>query len=138
MKIIGTIKLKIAAGKANAMPPIGPALGQKGINIMKFCKHFNEKTKQENESLKLIVKVYIYKDKSYTLSIHKPSTTDIIKEQINLKKGSINPNREKCATISIKEIENIARKKIADMNTNNLKVAIRIIKGITKSYDDPF
>lgn len=133
MKIIAKIKLKIYAGKANSSPPVGPALGQKGINIVKFCRDFNEKTKHYDSKVKLSVLIIVYLDKSYNFSISLPSVVDLIKKLKNIEKGAINPGREICCTLSKLNIIEISKKKIIDMRIKKLFSAIRMVEGTAAS-----
>jgi large subunit ribosomal protein L11 len=131
-KITAYIKLQVPAGKANPAPPIGPALGQHGVNIMEFCKAFNAKTANVGD-LKIPVVITVYADRSFTFITKTPPATDLIKKAIGLDKGSAKPNREKVNTISRKQIEEIARTKMPDLNTTSLESAMRTIEGSAKS-----
>ena len=131
-KITAYIKLQVPAGKANPAPPIGPALGQHGVNIMEFCKAFNAKTANVGD-LKIPVVITVYADRSFTFITKTPPATDLIKKAIGLEKGSAKPNREKVNTISRKQIEEIARTKMPDLNTTSLESAMRTIEGSAKS-----
>lgn len=132
-KIEGYIKLQIPAGKANPAPPIGPALGQYGVNIMEFCKAFNEKTKDGDPDLKVPVVIKVYVDRSFTFETKTPPAADLLRKAIGIPKGSGEPNREKVGEISKEKIEEIAKMKMPDLNTTNLKSAIRTIEGTAKS-----
>jgi large subunit ribosomal protein L11 len=132
-KITGYIKLQIPAGKANPAPPIGPALGQHGVNIMEFCKAFNAKTQNDDPDMKIPVVITVYADRSFTFETKTPPAADLIRKAIGLPKGSGKPNREKVGTISLAQIEEIAKKKMTDLNTSNLESAIRTISGTAKS-----
>ena len=131
-KITGYIKLQVPAGKANPAPPIGPALGQHGVNIMEFCKAFNAKTATMGD-LKIPVVITVYADRSFTFITKTPPATDLIKKAIGLEKGSAKPNREKVGKISRKQIEEIARTKMPDLNTTSLESAMRTIEGSAKN-----
>ena len=131
-KITAYIKLQVPAGKSNPAPPIGPALGQHGVNIMEFCKAFNAKTANVGD-LKIPVVITVYADRSFTFITKTPPATDLIKKAIGLEKGSAKPNREKVNTISRKQIEEIARTKMPDLNTTSLESAMRTIEGSAKS-----
>ncbi len=126
------IKLEIPAGKANPAPPIGPALGQHGVNIGDFVNQFNEKTKDQMGYI-IPVELTVYADRSFTFVLKTPPAADLIKKAVGLKKGSANPSKEKVGKISRKQLKEIAEKKIADLNTNNLDSATRIIEGAAKS-----
>ncbi len=132
-KITGYIKLQIPAGKANPAPPIGPALGQHGVNIMEFCKAFNAKTQNDDPDMKIPVVITVFADRSFTFETKTPPAADLIRKAIGLAKGSGKPNREKVGKISLEQIEEIAKKKMTDLNTTNLEAAIRTISGTAKS-----
>lgn len=131
-KIIGEVKLQIQAGKANPSPPVGPALGQRGVNIMEFCKAFNEKTKDMG-NFKIPVIITVYHDKSFSFITKKPPVTDLIKNVLNITKGSSNPLKNKIAKLNDSQIEEIAKIKLEDLNTNNINEAKKIISGSAKS-----
>lgn len=131
-KIVGELKLQIPAGKANPSPPVGPALGQRGVNIMEFCKAFNEKTKDMGD-FNIPVIITIYQDKSFTFITKKPPITDLIKKEINLKKGSDNPLKNKVGTLTNKQLEGIAMFKMEDLNTSDLESAKAIVLGSARS-----
>jgi large subunit ribosomal protein L11 len=132
-KIEGYIKLQIPAGKANPAPPIGPALGQHGVNIMEFCKAFNAKTQNDDPDMKIPVVITVYADRSFTFETKTPPAADLIRKAIGLPKGSATPNKDKVGKISAAQIEEIAKKKMSDLNTTNLEAAIRTISGTAKS-----
>ena len=132
-KITGYIKLQIPAGKANPAPPIGPALGQHGVNIMEFCKAFNARTQNDDPDMKIPVVITVFADRSFTFETKTPPAADLIRKAIGLPKGSGKPNREKVGKISPAQIEEIAKKKMTDLNTTNLESAIRTISGTAKS-----
>jgi large subunit ribosomal protein L11 len=132
-KIEGYIKLQIPAGKANPAPPIGPALGQHGVNIMEFCKAFNAKTQNDDPDMKIPVLITVYADRSFTFETKTPPAADLIRKASGIAKGSGKPNREKVGTISRSKIEEIAKKKMQDLNTSNLESAMRTIEGTAKS-----
>ncbi len=131
-KVIGEIKLQIAAGKANPSPPVGPALGQQGVNIMEFCKAFNEKTK-DMMGFKIPVIITVYADRSFTFVTKQPPASDLIKKAANIKKGSDNPLKNKVATLTKAQVEEIVAKKIADLNTKDIAAASKIIEGSARS-----
>ena len=131
-KIVGYIKLQIPAGKANPSPPVGPALGQRGINIMEFCKAFNEKTKSfAGKPVPVIITVY--KDKKFDFVLKSPPASHFIKEAVKLKSGSKEPGRNIVASISKKQLEEIAKKKMEDLNAHDLEEASKIIAGSARS-----
>ena len=131
-KVMAYIKLQVAAGQANPSPPVGPALGQRGINIMDFCKAFNEKTKNfMGKPVPVIITVY--KDKKFDFVIKSPPASHFIKEAIKLKSGSQEPGRNIIASISKKQIEEIAKQKMADLNAHDLEQASKIIAGSARS-----
>ena len=126
-----TLKLNIPAGKANPAPPIGPALGQHGVAIMDFCKSYNDKTKQMQGVIPAVIT--IYEDRSFTFELKKPPVSELIKKELNLKKGSQTPGRETISTLKKSQAEKIAKEKIEDLNTNNLEAAIKIVQGTARS-----
>jgi len=131
-QISGYIKLQIKGGQANPAPPVGPALGQRGINIMEFCKSFNEKTKNfMGKPIPVIIT--IYKDKKFDFIIKSPPASHFIKEAAKIKGGSNEPGRVIIATITKKQAEEIAKKKMADLNAHDLDQAVKIISGSAKS-----
>lgn len=131
-EVIAQIKLYVPAGQANPAPPVGPALGQHGVNIMMFCKQFNEKTKgREGLILPAIIKVY--KDKSFDFIIKTPPSSVLIKKAANLAKASGTAGKEKIGSITIKQVEEIAKQKMEDLNTANMIKAIEVIKGTARS-----
>ena len=132
-KITGYIKLQIPAGKANPAPPIGPALGQHGVNIMEFCKAFNARTANEDPDMNIPVVITVFADRSFTFETKTPPAADLIRKASGIPKGSGKSNREKVGTISRAQIEEIARKKMPDLNTTNLDSAVRTIEGTAKS-----
>ena len=132
-KIEGYIKLQIPAGKANPAPPIGPALGQHGVNIMEFCKAFNAKTQNDDPDMKVPVVITVYADSSFSFETKTPPAADLLRKASGIAKGSGKPNREKAGTISKAKIEEIAKLKMQDLNTSNLESAMRTIEGTAKS-----
>ena len=131
-EISGFIKLQIKGGQANPAPPVGPALGQRGVNIMEFCKAFNDKTKSM-AGKPVPVEIIVYKDKKFDFKIKSPPASFFIKEAVKLKGGSKEPGRNIVATISKKQLEDIANQKMADLNAHNLDEAIKIIAGSARS-----
>ncbi len=131
-KVIGFIKLQIPAGKANPAPPVGPALGQHGVNIMEFCKAFNAKT-QENAGKLIPVEITVYADRSFTFITKTPPVSSLILEYAKIAKGSGEPNREKVGSITIAQVEEIAKIKMPDFNTIKIESAIEMVKGTAVS-----
>jgi large subunit ribosomal protein L11 len=132
-KIEGYIKLQIPAGKANPAPPIGPALGQHGVNIMEFCKAFNARTQNDDPDMKIPVVITVYADRSFTFETKTPPAADLLRKASGIAKGSGKPNREKIGTITKAQIEEIAKKKMVDLNTSNLASAMKTIERTAKS-----
>ena len=132
-KIVGFVKLQVPAGKANPSPPIGPALGQRGLNIMEFCKAFNAQTQGVEPGLPLPVVITAFADKSFTFVIKTPPATVLIKKAIKLDKGSANPLKIKVGKITREQLEEIAKTKMKDMNAASLDAAVRTIAGSARS-----
>ncbi|MPW87066.1 50S ribosomal protein L11, partial [Moraxella catarrhalis] len=122
----------IPAGKANPSPPVGPALGQRGVNIMEFCKAFNERTKDMG-SFNIPVIITVYQDKSFTFITKKPPVTDLIKKASGVEKGSDNPLKNKIAKLTHKQVEEIAQLKMEDLNTSTMEAAKKIVMGSARS-----
>src|ERR671929_797011 len=131
-KVTAIIKLQCPAGKANPAPPIGPALGQHGLNIMEFCKAFNAKTAQMDPDMKIPVVITVYADRSFTFETKTPPAADLLKKAAGISAGSGKPNKEKVGSISRDKIEEIAKTKMPDLNTTNLESAIRTIEGTAR------
>ncbi len=131
-EIIAQVKLQIPAGQANPAPPVGPALGQHGVNIMEFCKAFNERTAKE-QGIIIPVVLTVYKDRSFSFITKTPPAAVLIKKAINLEKGSGEPNHEKVGEITREQLEEIAKIKLKDLNARNLDKAVKIIEGAAKS-----
>ena len=131
-KVIGFIKLHVPGGQANPAPPVGPALGQHGVNIMEFCKQFNAKT-QDKAGITIPVEITVYADRSFTFITKTPPASVLIKRSIAIPKGSGEPNREKVGTISRKQMEEIAEVKMEDLNANDMDAAVRMIAGTARS-----
>ena len=131
-EITGMIKLQIKGGQANPAPPVGPALGQRGVNIMDFCKAFNEKTKSFMGKPVPVV-ITVYKDKKFDFIIKSPPASHYIKEAAKLKSGSQEPGRNIVASITKQQAEEIAKKKLEDLNAHDLNQAVKIIKGSARS-----
>ena len=132
-KIVGFIKLQVPAGKANPSPPIGPALGQRGLNIMEFCKAFNAQTQGVEPGLPLPVVITAFADKSFTFVIKTPPATVLIKKAIKLDKGSSNPLKNKVGKITRAQLEEIANTKLKDMNAADVDAAVRTLAGSARS-----
>ena len=132
-KIVGFIKLQIPAGKANPSPPVGPALGQRGLNIMEFCKAFNAQTSSMEPGLKLPVVITAFADKSFTFVLKSPPATVLIKKAIKLDKGSSRPNSDKVGKITRAQLEEIAKIKIKDLTGADLDAAVRTVAGTARS-----
>jgi len=127
-KVISIIKLQIPAGQANPAPPVGPALGQHGLNISEFCQQFNEKSKDQIGYI-LPVEISVYEDRAYSFILKTPLTANLLKKAINIDKGSGNSLQEKVGKISKSKIEEIAKIKMPDLNTDDLDQAVKIISG---------
>ena len=131
-KVTGQIKLQIPAGAANPSPPVGPALGQHGVNIMEFCKAFNEKTKAM-AGFNIPVVITVYADRSFTFVTKQPPATDLIKKAVGITKGSDNPLKNKVGKLTREQIMDIVDKKIQDLNTDDREQAAKIIAGSARS-----
>ena len=132
-KITGYIKLQVPEAKANPAPPIGPALGQHGVNIMEFCKAFNAKTAQMDPDMKIPVVITVFADRSFTFETKTPPAADLLKKAAGISKGSGKPNREKVGAISRDKLEEIAKLKMADLNTTSLESAVKTIEGTARN-----
>jgi large subunit ribosomal protein L11 len=132
-KILGYIKLQVKAGSATPSPPIGPALGQRGVNIMGFCKEFNARTENVEKGTPLPTVITVYQDKSFTFVTKTPPATFFIKQAINLKSGSKLPGRDVAGSITRQQLRDIAEKKMKDLNANDIDAAARIIEGSAKA-----
>ena len=131
-QVMALVKLHIQAGKATPAPPVGPALGQHGVNIMDFCKAFNAKTKKQ-EGLIIPVVLTVYKDRSYSFVTKTPPASILLKRAAGLAKGSGTPNREKVGKVTLKQVEEIARQKMPDLNTEDLSAAVKTVLGSARS-----
>jgi large subunit ribosomal protein L11 len=131
-KILTMIKLQIPGGQANPAPPVGPALGQHGVNIMEFCKAFNAETAQENGRI-IPVEITVFEDRSFTFITKTPPAAVLIKEALNLEKGSGEPNREKVGRLSRDQVRQIAEVKLKDLNARDLDQAMRVVAGTARS-----
>ena len=132
-KVTGYIKLQVAAGKANPSPPVGPALGQKGVNIMEFCKAFNAATQSMEVGMPIPVVITVYSDKSFTFITKTPPASVLLKKAMGLKSGSARPNSDKVGKISRAQLEEIAKTKEPDLTAANLDAAVRTIAGTARS-----
>jgi large subunit ribosomal protein L11 len=131
-KIKAITKLQIDAGKANPAPPVGPALAQHGVNISEFCQKFNDKT-QDQVGFKIPVEVTIFEDGSYNFDLKQPLTSELIKKVIGLEKGSGEPNKKKVAKMTRAQLKEVAQKKMPDLNTDDIEMAMRIVEGTAKN-----
>ena len=131
-KVLTLIKLQVPAGQANPAPPVGPALGQHGVNIMEFCKAFNAQTAQENGRI-TPVEITVYEDRSFTFITKTPPAAVLIKEALRLEKGSAEPNRNKVGKLTQAQVRQIAETKMPDLNANTIESAMEIIAGTARS-----
>ena len=132
-KVANILKLQIPAGGANPSPPVGPALGQVGVNIMDFCNAFNSETQNAEKGLPLPVVITVYEDKSFTFVVKTPPAAVLIKKTLGIPKGSGEPNREKVGTITRAQLEDIVTAKQKDLNANDMDQAVKIIAGTARS-----
>ena len=131
-KVVAQVKLQVPAGKANPSPPVGPALGQHGVNIMEFCKAFNAQT-QAQEGLTIPVVITVYSDRSFTFITKTPPAAVLLKQAAAIAQGSKEPNRVKVGKVTRKQVEEIARTKMPDLNATSLEAAMKIIEGTARS-----
>jgi len=131
-KVVGQVKLQIPAGQANPSPPVGPALGQHGVNIMEFCKAFNSKTRAQEGTITPVV-ITIYADRSFTFITKTPPAAVLLMKAAGIEKGSPEPNRQKVGRVSEAQVSEIARLKMPDLNTDDEAAAVQIIKGTARS-----
>jgi large subunit ribosomal protein L11 len=131
-KVMTTIKLQIPAGAANPAPPVGPALGQHGVNIMEFCKAFNAQTQAQSGTI-IPVEITVFEDRSFTFITKTPPAAILLREAAGIEKGSGEPNRNKVATVSRAKVREIAELKMPDLNANDVEAATRIIEGTARS-----
>ena len=131
-KVLTLIKLQIPGGQANPAPPVGPALGQHGVNIMEFCKAFNAQTAQENGRI-IPVEITVYEDRSFTFITKTPPAAVLIKEALNLEKGSSEPNRDKVGRLRREQVRQIAETKMPDLNARDIEAAMLVIAGTARS-----
>ncbi|WP_108459081.1 50S ribosomal protein L11 [Devosia naphthalenivorans] len=132
-KIVGYVKLQVPAASATPSPPIGPALGQRGLNIMEFCKAFNAATQEMEKGSPIPVVITAYADKSFTFEMKQPPVTYFIKKAVNLKSGSKLPGKESAGTITTAQLREIAEKKMKDLNADNIDAAVSMIAGSARS-----
>lgn len=131
-KVIALIKLQIPAGQANPAPPVGPALGQHGVNIMEFCKAYNAQTQAQTGTI-IPVEITVYEDRSFSFVTKTPPAATLLKQAAGIEKGSGEPNRNKVATVSWEKVKEIAETKMQDLNANDIEAAIKIIAGTARS-----
>lgn len=127
------IKLQIPAGAANPAPPVGPALGQHGVNIMDFCKQFNEKTRKLEQGVPIPVVITVFEDRTFTFITKMPPMSALIKKAAGLAKGSGTPNKDKVGKMTLKQVEEVAKIKLPDLNTKDVKQAMEMVKGTARS-----
>ena len=132
-KVKTQIKLQIPAGAANPAPPVGPALGQHGVNIMDFCKQFNERTKAAEAGMTIPVVITVYEDRSFAFITKMPPVSSLLKRAAGLAKASGEPNRNKVGKITLRQAEDIATQKMPDLNTKDLKAGVNMVKGTARS-----
>ena len=132
-KIAGTLKLQVPAGKANPSPPVGPALGQRGINIMEFCKAFNARTQEMEVGAPCPTIITYYVDKSFTMDIKTPPASYMLKKAAKLKSGAKEPSKQVAGTVTLKQVREIAESKMKDLNANDIEGAMKIILGSARS-----
>ena len=131
-KVTGQIKLQLPAGKANPAPPVGPALGQHGVNIMEFCRQYNEQTQQQAGQV-IPAELTIYEDRSFTFITKQPPAAELIKQAAGVEKGSGEPNREKVGSVTQDQLRRIAEQKMVDLNANDVEAAMLILAGTARS-----
>ncbi|MCD8493126.1 MAG: 50S ribosomal protein L11 [Geovibrio sp.] len=131
-KVLGQLKLQVPAGKANPSPPIGPALGQRGVNIMEFCKSFNAATQNMGDYI-IPVQLTIFEDRSFTFVLKTPPVTQLIKKELKINSGSSNPKKDKVGKLTREQLVRIAEHKLPDFNTKNIDEAVKIVAGSARS-----
>ena len=131
-KLMTQIKLQIPAGKANPAPPVGPALGQHGVNIMEFCKQYNARTGDKGDTI-LPVVINVYEDRTFTFVIKSPPCSVLLKRACGVAKASGTPNKEKVGKVTIEQVRDIAKLKLKDLNTDDMEQAVKIVKGTARS-----
>jgi large subunit ribosomal protein L11 len=132
-KVKTQIKLQIPAGAANPAPPVGPALGQHGVNIMDFCKQFNEKTKTNEPGMIIPAVITVFEDRSFSFITKMPPVSALLKKAAGLAKGSGEPNRNKVGKLSKQQVEDVAKQKLVDLNANSVEAAMRMVRGTARS-----
>ena len=132
-KITGYINLQVPAGEAKPAPPIGPALGQRGVNIMEFCKAFNAQTSDQEKGTPLPTRITVYADRSFSFETKSPPATFLIKKALNLKSGSKEPGKASAGTITRSQLQGVAEAKMKDLNANDIDAAIKIIEGSARA-----
>jgi large subunit ribosomal protein L11 len=132
-EVVARVKLQLVAGQASPAPPVGTVLGPQGVNLMQFVREFNERTGKMEEGMVVPVVVTIFKDKSFAFVLKTPPAAYLLKKAAGIAKGSGTPNKEKVGQVTAKQIEEIARAKLADLNANDLEAAVRIIEGTAKN-----
>ena len=132
-KVKTQIKLQIPAGAANPAPPVGPALGQHGVNIMDFCKQFNDRTKNMEAGMTIPAVITVYEDRSFTFITKMPPVASLLKRAAGLAKASGEPNRNKVGKVTLKQAQDIAKQKLPDLNTDNIDMAVEMVKGTARS-----
>jgi large subunit ribosomal protein L11 len=132
-KVIGYIKLQVPAGQANPSPPIGPALGQRGLNIMEFCKNFNARTQNEEKGMPIPVTITVFSDKSFAFEMKSPPASYYLKKAAKLESGSKAPGRDLAGSVTMAQVREIAKAKMKDLNANDIEAASRLIAGSARS-----
>ena len=132
-KVDGFINLQVPAGQANPSPPIGPALGQRGVNIMEFCKAFNAKSKDMEQGAPIPVKITVYSDRSFTFEMRLPPASHFLKKAAKVNSGSKEPGRSSAGTVTMAQVREIAQQKMKDLNTDDIESAVRTISGSARS-----
>src|SRR5687767_14856177 len=132
-KVVGIIKLQVPAGKANPSPPIGPALGQRGLNIMEFCKNFNARTQEMEKGMPIPVTITVFSDKSFAYEMKTPPASHFLKKAAKLESGSKAPGRDFVGSVTMAQVREIAKAKMKDLNANDIEAAARLIAGSARS-----
>jgi len=131
--VVAKIKIQIPAGQANPAPPVGPALGEKKVNIMDFCKRFNEATKNEEPGLIIPVEIFVYQDRSFDFKLKRPPVPVLLKRAAGVDKCSSDPKREKVGTVTLEQVRRIAERKLPDLNTDDLDAAVEMVLGTARN-----
>jgi len=132
-KITGYVKLQVPAGSANPSPPIGPALGQRGLNIMEFCKNFNARTQEQEKGMPIPVTITVFSDKSFTFEMRTPPASYYLKKAAKLESGSKAPGRDLAGSVTMAQVREIAKAKMKDLNANDIEAAAKLIAGSARS-----